>query len=141
MKKKIFATRVSTSEFFALLKKATNNNQDIKEEQQEFLRTGIRYYKETIPEPNLAIGKYTYELTDDAIVYHWPFECDGEGEYGYQKNAGSSPFAFRMVRSFYLKKFGQEYLDYLLGKDVATLNEGYQQTLKKYEKRGYQKRK
>lgn len=31
MKKKSFATRVSTSEFFALLKKATNNNQDIKE--------------------------------------------------------------------------------------------------------------
>lgn len=103
MKKKIFATRVSTSEFFALLKKATNNNQDIKEEQQEFLRTGTRYYRDTIPEPNLAIGKYTYELTDDAIVYHWPFECDGEGEYGYQKNAGSSPFAFRTVRSFYLK--------------------------------------
>lgn len=103
MKKKIFATRVSTSEFFALLKKATNNNQDIKEEQQEFLRTGTRYYRDTIPEPNLAIGKYTYELTDDAIVYHWPFECDGEGEYGYQKNAGSSPFAFRTLRSFYLK--------------------------------------
>lgn len=141
MKEKIFATRVSTSEFFDLLRKAKNNNSDIREAEQEFLETGDSYYRTAIPSPNLAMGKYTYELTDDAIVYHWPFECDGEGAYGYQINAGFSPFAFRIVRSFYLKKFGQEYLDYLLGEDVATLNEGYQQTLTNYEERGYQKRK
>lgn len=141
MKEKIFATRVSTSEFFDLLRQAKNNDRDILEEEKKFLETGSSYYRTSVEKPNLAIGEYTYELTDDAIVHHWPFECGGEGFYGYQINAGSSPFAFKIVRNFYLKKFGQEYLDYLLGENVATLNEGYQQSLMTQEGHSYQKHK
>lgn len=36
-------------------------------------------------------------------------------------NAGSSPILEKEVRLFYLHKFGQEYLDYLLGPNVALL--------------------
>ena len=140
MKEKIFASRVAIAEFLTLLKKV-KDDPSILEAEKKFLETGTWYYNPEILEPNLAIKKYTYELTDDAIIRHWPFECGGEGAYGYQVNAGFFPFAQREVRNFYLKKFGQEYLDYLVGENVATLNEEYQKALMDQERKVYQKTK
>ena len=50
-------------------------------------------------------------------------------------NAGSSPILEKEVRQFYLHKFGQEYLDYLLGPNVALLTPEFIATSIKEDKK------
>ncbi len=117
-----FSSKINIEEFVSLLKLIKNKSYDLKKAITDYEENGRYYYNINSTKPNFCAGNKTYTLTDDAIIYSWPFECDGEGAYGWQVNAGSSPMLEKEVKMFYLHKFGQEYLDYLLGPNVAILN-------------------
>lgn len=89
------------------------------------LKNNVFYYTKSKDYPNIMLDEYVYELTDFSLVKHIPSESWGfEDNYEYYPE-DSVEFATKEVRLFFLKKFGQEYLDFLLGPDVATLNPSF----------------
>lgn len=117
-----FSTKINIEEFVSLLKLIEYKNCDLKEAISTYESKGSYHYNPQCTRPNFCAGGNTYTLTDDAIIRSWPFDCGGEGAYGWQVDAGSISIMEKEVRIFYLHKFGQEYLDYLLEPNVATIN-------------------
>lgn len=116
-----FSAKINMEEFVSLLKLIPNKDYELEQAISTYENNGRYYYNKKYTRPNFCAGGKTYTLTDDAVIFSWPFDCNGEGAYAWQVNAGSSPILEKEVRQFYLHKFGQEYLDYLLGPNVALL--------------------
>lgn len=116
-----FASRVGSGEFIELMKTADIKDWNLRIALDNYDGTGIFYSGQGINNPNIFCDGNIYELTDEGICYHWPFRCGDDGG-GWQINEGSSIICQDVVRMFYLKKFGQEYLDYLFGPNVVSLN-------------------
>lgn len=105
---------------------------------KEQLEKNVFYYSESNGSPNIRLDKYVYELTDSSLVIHIPADSWGfEDNYQFYPEQ-SIKFAEKEVRFFLLKKFGQEYLDFLFGPDVATLNPSFVEKTKK--KKGQSKK-
>lgn len=137
MEKK-FANRVSYKElawFLYDMKKAGWNINCICDLEEQ-LDDNVFYYSKRFDYPNIMLGEYVFELTDFSLVKHTPANAFGfEDNYQFYPEQ-SIEFAEKEVKMFLLMKFGQEYLDFLFGPDVATLNPSFIERSEKEQGKG-----
>lgn len=137
MMEKKFANRVSREELAWFLYDLDKNGYIIL---SRYLLRQIEnndfYYTKCKDYPNIVDGNEVYELTDFSLVKHLPADCWGfEDNYEFYPEH-SVEFAKKEVRMFLLMKFGQEYLDFLLGPDVATLNPSFVKRSEEEQEKG-----
>ncbi len=120
-----FAKRVGIREFVELLSQMDTKDYALLSELKTFAETGRYHYNPECEKPNIMVDGHTYELTDEGINYHWPFTYGDDPDGGWHIQPGSRMNGQGKVREFYLRKFGQEYLDFLVGPNVAILTDEY----------------
>jgi len=115
-----FAKRVRFSEFAELLSQIDTKDYALLTDLKTYIEKGAYNYNPKCEMPNILAGGSTYELTDEGVNY-FRFFTYGDDLDGSLQKPDCKVIGQDKVREFYVRKFGQEYLDFLLGPGVATL--------------------
>lgn len=116
-----FAKRVRFREFAELLSQIETKDYALLTELKRFVTDCMYYYDPKREKPNIMVDGRTYELTDEGVICYSPTVYDSDSDSGLHVQPSSRIIGQSKVREFYVRKFGQEYLDFLVGPGVATL--------------------
>lgn len=138
-----FAKRVSMKELAELLSQIDTKDYALLMELKTYIEKGSYNYNPKCEIPNILAGGSTYELTDEGINYY-KFFTYGDDLGGSLQKPDCKVIGQGKVRKFYVRKFGQEYLDFLLGPGVATLTNEFRELRRRdaeEEKRVFEEKK